>query len=98
MRMPLSSAELEDVGNPECRRTREGARIQRCCTYSSRIPGDRRQTLGHKRFGVGQLLGERRSLYPSASGAALMLHQDFTVFPGLQQVVVGEVVDVLDVV
>jgi len=27
-----------------------------------------------------------------------MLHQDFTVFPGLQQVVVGEVVDVLDVV
>jgi len=96
--MPLSAAELEDVGNPGCRRTREGARIQRCRTYSSRIPGDRRQTLGHKRFGVGQLLGERRSLYPSASGAALMLHQDFTVFPGLQQVVVGEVVDVLDVV
>src|ERR1700682_5540719 len=76
--MPLSSAELEDVGNPGCRCTREGPRIQRCCAYSSRIPGDRRQPLGHKRFGVAQLSGERRRLYPSPSGAALMLHQDFT--------------------
>ena len=96
--MRLSPAEFEDVGNPKWRRAGEGARIQRGRTDYSRIPGDGRQPLGHKSFGVAQLPGERRRLYPFAAGATLMFHQDFAVFPGLHQLWVGKVVDVLDVV
>src|SRR5260370_33755992 len=96
--MRLSPTELEDVGNPGCRRARERARMERRRTDDSRIPGDRRQTFGHKGFGVPQLLREGRSLNPFASGAVLMFHQDLAVFPGFHQLVVGKVVAVPDVV
>ena len=72
--------------------------MKRRRTYSSRIPDDRRQTLGQKGLGVLQLRRERRSLNPAASGAVLVFHQDLAVFPGFHQLVVGKVVDVPDVV
>ena len=72
--------------------------MERRRAHNSRIPGDRRQPLGHKGFGVAQFRRERRRLDPFAPGAMPVVHQDFAVFPGLHQLVVGQVVEVPDVV